>query len=168
MFLADVGLHVWHVVEAHRMRVLSDEFAITNVHTNDGDGILIVDKKTGQPLWGKWDFGFGGKPDAVSFFFEGRNLMNVHLRSDERPRIDVTFFGPDGKVRAIWADRGGDGGFTERTQYGRGEPRKQVWFDEAWYNVQYRTNGGRSQAGILVGEQWHHLKFTNGTWTTVP
>jgi hypothetical protein len=159
LFVLDVSLRVWQ-----KCSIATSRFRMVNIQTNDSNGIVIVDKKTGQQLWGEWDFGNHGKPDTLSFFFEGRNLMNVYPERGPGADFDVTFYRPDGSVKAIWLNLG-VGGFVERVVYGDGRPRKEVWFEEAWHAVQYRTNNGSTQGGILIKGQWQHLVWTNGTWT---
>jgi hypothetical protein len=143
-------------------------FEVVHVHTNDTKGIVIVERKTGKPIWGNWEFRSAGQSDTVSYFFEGRNMMNVYPMVGQPPRIDIAFFGEDGTVRAIWANRGTNVGFTDRIVYGEGQPRKDIWFNESWHSLQHRTNDGNIQGGIVLDGKWQHLEFTNGAAVIVP
>jgi hypothetical protein len=159
-------LHDWRYNQD--VRAFNKVFGLVKVYTNDATGFVIIDKKTSKPIWGEWSFSPPGRLDSVSYFFEGRNIMNIYPGSTEPPPFDITFFGGDGTVRAVWANRGTDAGFTERTQYGNGNPTKEIWFDEAWHALQYRTNDGTIQGGIVVDGSWRHVTFTNGTTAIEP
>ena len=88
--------------------------------------------------------------------------MNIHPpHAGESPRFDITFFGPDGRVRAIWVSKGTNAGFTDRVVYD-GVPRKEVWLNEAWHTLHYRTNSGAVQGGIIFDGDWRRVVFTNG------
>jgi hypothetical protein len=143
-------------------------FSIVNVQTNDTKASMIVDRHTGKPVWGEWDLGHGGRPDCVSYFYEGRNVMNFYPRAGEPARFDVTLYGEDGKVRTVWGSRGINAGFTERERYDTGIPRREIWFNEAWHTLQHRTNDGLIQGGIVLDGKWQHVEFTNGVTVVAP
>jgi hypothetical protein len=104
-----------------------------------------------------------GELNTVSYYFGGMNMMNIYTRPGKLPKLDVAFFGEDGKVRALWSNRGTNAGFTERIQYGVDKPRREIWFNEGWHFLEYHTNtnDGKIQAGIMLDGAWHHVVFTN-------
>jgi hypothetical protein len=159
-------VHLWR--HHANINAFTKRFEIVRVHTNDANGILIVERKTSQPIWGSLALGTPGEPDTLSFFFEGKNIMNVYPQLGAPPHFDVSFFDEDGAVSAVWVSRGTNAGFTERRLIGGDKPRKDVWFNEAWHTLQHRTNDGNIQGGIVLDGKWHHLKFTNGAVLIVP
>ena len=145
----------------------NDLFAVVNVQTNADHGIMIVDKRTGDSLWAKWVLGGSNMTDCSSFFFNRRDIVDVFPQKSGPPWIAVTFYDEDGNVNAVWASKGNSACFTERRQSAR-EFRREVWFDEAWHLVDYRTNQESTLGGIFVNGKWHHLLFTNGSWAIEP
>ncbi|HEY5912716.1 MAG TPA: hypothetical protein VJA21_19115 [Verrucomicrobiae bacterium] len=145
----------------------NDLLALVNVQTNTDRGIMLVDKKTGDPLWAKYVLGGSNGNDCLSLFFNRRDVVDVFPQRSGPPWISVTFYGEDGSVNAIWASKGNNACFTERRQ-SEHEFKREVWFDEAWHPVDYRTNQGSTLGGIVVSGKWQHLLFTNGSWAVEP
>jgi hypothetical protein len=168
LVLMDAGLRLRQWRFNQETRAFAKLFRVVSVSTNGTDGVMIVDRRTLEPVWGSWDFGGGGKPDTVSYFFEGRNIMNIYPKRGDPPHIDVAFFGEDGRMRAVWANRGTNDGFTERTLFSDGAPRKEVWFGDSWHTMEYRTNGAAIRGGISVDGEWRHVVFTNGALALEP
>lgn len=49
-------LVVIDVAIRYRTYAFTRQFKIANVRTNDSQALMILDGKTGKPLWGKWDW----------------------------------------------------------------------------------------------------------------
>jgi len=129
-------------------------------------GITEPKEASGQPVWAEWDFAGTGNPDTFSFFFQGRNVMNLYSLSNNPtalPRMDVSSYDEDGKLKVVWADRSGQGMFTERTFYRNGEPRMELWYQDRWQTVDQQDGRG----GIVIDGVWREVRFTNGSWTTI-
>jgi hypothetical protein len=149
--------------ENANLRAAAKQIRVIAVHTNDLDGVAIMDISTGKPLWIQWNTGRNGSPRAISYFFDSKDVFDLTLVKSRQPKYGVYFYGPAKKV-TWWLDRGDSGTFTERIFYDtNGVPSKhEVWYDNTWYPVD-RTN---EHNGIIINGQWHQLSFdTNGMWT---
>jgi len=167
LVLVDIGFRVREWRDNSRVLALSKLFEVVTVHTNAAFATVIIDRKTKQPLWGKWKYDSGDQ--SVSYFYDGRNVMNFYPREGEAPRFDVTFFGDDGTVKALWINRGSNAFFTERARYDVDVPRKEIWFNERWYPLVPRTNNdGSVKGGIIFDGKWRHPVFTNGSAALEP
>ncbi len=162
LLLANLGWMSWNWRYNADLRSDSKQFKLAHFHNNDVTGLGIVEAKTGKPLWIEWDFDHGGKPDEVSYYFNGTNVFNLHLKEGRPPRYDVIFHGP-GKSEVWWWDKG-SGSFTERISYDTNGNRSgfEDWYAGAWYPVDRRNE----KNGIVINGQWFHLLLdTNDMWT---
>lgn len=150
--------------ENANLRSAAKQIRVVAIHTNDLDGVEIMDIKSSQPLWVEWRSDHDKEPVAISYFFHGKDVFNVHLKEGRVPRYEVHFYGPQKSV-TWWTDRGGSGSFTERIFYDTNGDfsRHEVWYDQAWHTAERRNE----HDGIVVEGQWRQLAFdTNGMWTT--
>jgi hypothetical protein len=161
LLLANIGWLTWNY-HAHDLRSVSKQFKVAVLRTNGVEGIELIETKTGQPIWIGWDFDRDGTPSTTSYFFQGKNVMNIYAPTGKSTRREVIFYGEDGKAKVSWADRSGTGLFTERIFYDRGEPLLEVWYNQDWYVAEQRNN----KRGIVVDGRWLPLQITNGIWTT--
>lgn len=167
--LVDIGLRVKQQDRTSELSNRMGPFEIVSVLTNDSRGLVIIERKTSTPIWGAWNlYTNNGLPDTVSFFFGGRNIMNLHREPHQPPVLDVAFFGEDGAVRAIWISRGNNAGFTSRVVYDEGEPRKDIWYDGGWHTLEHRTNDGIIYGGITIDGKWQRVMYTNGANVILP
>jgi hypothetical protein len=157
----DVGLRVLEWRHAAETRAFTDRFRVVTVHTNGTTGRVIVERKTGKPLWGEWNVRSTGQPDVVSYFLDRRNVMSIYPRPPAPPRFDITFYGEGEAVKEVWANRGTNAGFMERVLYGDDKPRKEIWFNEGRHFLEYHTNGGTTRAGIVLDGERRRVVFTN-------
>jgi hypothetical protein len=143
---------------------ITKQFKFRIFYTNGVECVGVEDAKTGKPLLINWDFNDGVKPGEVSYFFEGTNVLNIYLKTNQSPRYRFIFHGPK-KSEVWWLNEGGASSFTERVSYDTNGDRSsfEIWHDNSWYPVD-RRNGHN---GIVIIGQWHQLAFdTNGMWTT--
>jgi len=159
----DVGWRVYTALsiaggggEIKRVRVLP-------IQTNGATGTAIVDASTKQPLWSEWCFAKAGIPDTVSYYFEGKSVMDIHLTPGGLSKRDVVFYSKDGQPTVLWADRGGLGFFTDRILYDGERRTYQIWCNDGWHGIE---NRGRSR-GIMLNGQWREVEFTNGIWKAI-
>lgn len=110
-------------------------------HHDNMDAVSIRKGETWETVWAQWDFDFDGRPDAASYFFAGRPVMNFNYLEGQSPQCEVYFYGA-GRSYARWLDRGGTGAFTERIFYdGNGKPgRREVLQGQTWHAVE--SGGG--------------------------
>ena len=174
LFLVDVSWRIWTWNSNAETRALTKLFKVEVLHTNDvfpwpilsGDisAIGIIDRKTGKPIWARWNFNPDDGLDIENYYFQGRCVFGVY-QTNNRPLIyNVYFRGPNKSV-TWWHNRGGADTFTERVFYDTNGvlSKNEIWYDNTWYSVD-RTN---ELNGIIVNGQWHQLGFdTNGMWTT--
>src|SRR3974390_3618509 len=73
LVLVHIGTRVCRPGHLSRSSAFEEQFAAVPLHTNGMSGILITDRIKNQPLWGKWNMRDG---NSVSFFLDGRNVMN--------------------------------------------------------------------------------------------
>ena len=163
LILLDIGLRIWIWSENSAYRASTKRVVVVPFHTNGMDSVGIIDTKTGKPLLLASDYGRDGKPGAVNYYFQGKDVFDIILKDGRLPRYSVSFYGPD-KSQTWWLDRGGAGSFTERVFYDtNGVPSgHETWYDDAWHTVERRNE----KYGVIVNGQWRPLVFdTNGLWT---
>jgi hypothetical protein len=143
--------------------IFGGPLSVMLVHSNSVDAawdtIVMQKDKSWQPLWAEWDFGHGGR--SISYFFQGKIVLNIHTATDQKPGYEFVSRNGEGETQVHWWDRKDSGIFTEKISYNtNGDLSKyEVWYDEAWHIVD-RRNGTN---GIVINGQWLHLKFdTNG------
>jgi len=162
LLVTDLSWRVWTWNANADLRATSKLFKVEILNTNNILGIGIADAKTGKPLWIQWNDSHG-KPDAISYFLHGINVLNLHLKGDKPPAYDVIFYGP-GRSQTWWWDLG-RGTFMTRTFYNTNGDfsTQEIWYDQTWHTVD-RRNGCN---GIVINGQWRGIGFdTNGMWTT--
>jgi len=113
----------------------------------------------GQPIWVEF-LDRNGKPDTITYFFQGKPAMKIYLPDGRLPRREVVFYADDGKAKVSWFDRSGKGEFTERIFYEGDKPRLEIWYENAWQKVVEQEN----KRGIEVQGKWRRLQITNGIW----
>jgi len=91
LVLADLSWHVWIWDVNADYRAAAKQVKVVGFHTNDLDGVGIVEAKTGKPLWVEWHDSHGKTPDEVSYFFHGTNVLNLYLREGKPPAYEVVF-----------------------------------------------------------------------------
>jgi len=140
---------------------------VTLDHSNSvdwaADTVVIRRDNFSEPLWAEWDFNHDGKPDEITYFFQGKETFDVSFSSNRPPKYSVYFRGA-GKSSTWWTDRSGNGSFTERIFYDtNGNPAKhEVWYNERWQTVDRRNDTN----GIIINGHWLRLGFdTDGAWT---
>jgi hypothetical protein len=97
------------------------------------------------------------------FFFEGKDVFDIHTKEGQHPKFGVYFRGP-GKSATWWMDDEGSGSFTDRIYYNTNGNfyKREIWYNQAWHTVERRDK----KNGIVVNGQWHQLGFdTNRLWT---
>ena len=156
--LVDIGLRVRQIGHAAKGFVLTKQFAVVPLHTNDSSGMMIADRIKDQPIWGKWG---SEREGMVSFFIEGRLVLNVTYVEEGRAETEVLFYGKDGKLISHWKARE-SGQFFGRTVYGENGAKSEAWLAERWYPIEVRTDGGKPQEGVMLDGKWRRLLFTNG------
>jgi hypothetical protein len=163
LLLADLSSRTWVWNVDADYRAAAKHVKVVGFHTNDVDGIGIVEAKTGKPYWIEWQDKRDKTPDEISYFFQGTNVLDIYFKKDQPPRNKFIFHGP-GKSEVWWMNIDGGPSFTERISYDTNGNRSDF---EAWYNQAWRTVDRRNGTnGIVVDGQWHQLAFdTNGMWT---
>jgi len=149
--------------EKAELRSAVKQIRVVAIHTNDVDGLEVIDIKSGKPLWVEWHSDHDKEPDAISYYFQGKDVFYVHLKEGRFPSYEAHFVGAQKSVTQ-WTDRGGSGSFTERLFYNTNGVLSQhdVWYNQAWNSV----DGRNEKIGIVINGGWHHLEFdTNGMWT---
>jgi|ERR1043166_3900416 hypothetical protein len=153
--LVDIGLRV----QQHHVNAFAEHFAVVPLHTNDTNGILIMDRAKNQPLWGIWNFKGG---DSVSCFVEGKLVLGVTYVPEGRTETEVNFYGKDAKLSSQWRARE-NGEFYARTFFGENSANSEVWLSNRWHNVEVRTDEGKTQSGIVLDGRWRRvMMLTNG------
>ena len=163
-FVVNLAWSVWNYSRPRAQNVPGAEFRVLEVQTNKAIGTEIVERSTERPLWIKWDLDGDGKPDVISYFFEGTNVFNLHLNSKHGQKLgyDVIFYGP-GRSQTWWWDHG-SGSFNERIRYDTNGDlsEHEVWYAGDWQTVERRDD----KNGIVTGDAWHHLVLgSNGVWS---
>jgi hypothetical protein len=152
---------IWNVNTDYR--AAAKHVKVVGFHTNDVDGVGIVEAKTGKPLWIEWQDNRDKTPNEVSYFFRGTNVLDIYLKKNQSPRYKFIFHGPD-KSEVWWMNIDGGPSFTERISYDTNGNRSnfEIWYDNSWRPVDRRNE----KNGIVISGQWHQLAFdTNGLWT---
>ncbi len=157
------GYTGWHL-SGRRAGSASLQFNFKTIRTNGCEGLMIIDKRTGDPIWARWDLDGDAKPDTFSYFFQGKDVMDIHVRAGMLPRREVIFYDENNRAKISWIDRSGQGLFTERVFYGPDTPRLEVWYKEGWRGTTKRG----SHRGIELDGVWFPLQITNGEWTVAP
>src|SRR5665213_56515 len=161
LLLAHLSWIFWNLYGHTTLRVAIKQFKFEEVHTNDMSGIGLFTAKTGQPIWTR--FNENGEPFIENYFFRGKDVFDVTLKSNRPPVFNVYFRGLSNSVTR-WLNAGGGDTFTERIFYDTNGRflSNEVWYNQAWHTVDRRNN----KNGIIINEQWHQLAFdTNGMWT---
>jgi hypothetical protein len=153
----------WNVAQHAKDRAVGRRFTIQAVRTNGSEGVVIVDRASRRPVWS--DFLLPDKQaqatnEMVSFWFDGRDVMDINLGPGRPPRRGVMFYDTDGKMKTMWADRGGNGTFDERVFYGD-QAREEVWFNDSWHTV-IRRDGKR---GAILNGKWCEIGRVSGVWS---
>jgi len=138
-------------------------FSFVNLHTNDATGVGIIDSKTKEPVWTRLSFAQNGS-ETITYYFQGKSVMDVHLTSSKSQRRDVLFYDANGQLKLMWGDRSGLGLFTDRVFYDRDKQRPEVWFGEKWQPVVERSG----LRGLVLNGNWQQLRFTNNIWVALP
>jgi hypothetical protein len=112
-------------------------------HHDNMDAVSLRKSETWETIWAQWDFDFDGQPDATSYFFAGRPVMNFNYKAGHTPQCEVYFYGV-GRSYARWLDRGGAGAFTERIYYDeRGNPARHEFLEgQTWRTVEGGSGTG--------------------------
>jgi len=161
LLMANLGWMSWNVYQHASLRNAVKQFRFEVLQTNEMSGVGLFDVKTAQPVWTR--FSEEGRPVIENYFFRGKEVFDITLKSNRPAIYNVYFYGP-GRSVTWWLNAGGSDTFTERIFYNtEGDfSRNEVWYNQAWHRVD-RRNGGN---GIIVDGQWHQLGFdTNGMWT---
>ncbi len=176
LLIMNLAWMTWNNVYQHvNLSPTQGQFTVEVLHTNEvspwpylsGDNasaIGIVEVKTGEPLWAKWNLDRGENMDIESLLFHGKKVFDIYWVNGHPLVYNVYFRGP-GKSVTWWQNRDGANTFTERTFYDTNGvlSRDEVWCNQAWQTVDKR-NGTN---GIIVDGQWHQLAFdTNRMWKT--
>jgi hypothetical protein len=137
-------------------------FPVRKVSDKSGNGdCTVVYDNHGDPIWMQCDQNGVGKPDTYIFCFRGKDAMIICLdKNDKITQSEVTYYDEAGRPTIMWVDRNGTGDFTDRVRYTKDKALKEVWCGEAWRTIERRA--GRQ--GVIVGERWHPVAFTNGAW----
>jgi hypothetical protein len=160
LLLADISWRIWIW---HSEAPFRAQFKFEYFYTNGVASFGIEDARTSKPLLINWDFGDGEKLGEVSYYFQGTNLLDIYLKTNQLPRYRFIFHGPE-KSEIWWLDRRGVGSFTERIFYDTNSDlsKHEVWYNESWQTVDRRNE----KNGIVINGQWNQLAFdTNGNWT---
>lgn len=162
--LFNLGWSLWNLRGRAAQSTSGGRFRTLEFHTNNAVATEVVERDNEQPVLIMWDLDGHGKPDVVSYFFEGTNVFNLHLNSKQGQKLgyDVIFYGP-GRSQAWWWDHG-SGEFNERMLYDTNGnlSEHQVWYAGQWQHVQRRED----KNGIIADGGWHHLRLgTNGVWS---
>jgi hypothetical protein len=139
--LGDLGWRAWTwqhppAICAIATSISGKPIFVMGNHHDRMDAVSIRQGDAWETVWAQWEFNSDGKPDAVSYFFGGRPVMNFNYREGKPPQCEVYFYGPD-RSYVRWLDRDGAGAFTERIYYDeRGNPaRREVLQGQTWRGV---------------------------------
>jgi hypothetical protein len=160
LLLINLGWMSWNARQNTELRATIKQFKVAVLHTNNISGVGIMDAKTGKPLWIKW--AFGDNYHQICYYFNGTNILNLHVWKGRPLCYDVGFYGP-GKSSVWWWDLG-RGTFIERNFFNTNGDlsKREVWYNQAWHTVNVRNGKG----GIVINGQWHQLSLpTNSMWT---
>ena len=160
LVLADLSWRVLDWSDDANGRTSGLHVNVIGIHTNDADGVEIVESKTGKPLWIEWQDKADKTPEEFSYFFQGTKVLNVYLRKSQPPLYRFIFHGP-GKSEQWWLNLGGEPTFTGRVSYDTNGDLSDfdVWLNESWHAVE-RRNGHN---GVIINGEWQQLSAdTNG------
>jgi len=174
LLLINLGWMSWNLCQNTDHSATFKQFKVEVLHTNDispwpylsGDNVSaigVVETKTGEPLWAKWNLDRDKSMDIESLFFHGKKVFDIYW-ADGHPLVYNVYFRGPGKSVTWWQNRDGADTFTERTLYDTNGvlSRDEVWLNRAWHTVDKRDGTN----GIIVDGRWHQLAFdTNGLWT---
>jgi hypothetical protein len=153
----------WNLYKNTDLRAATKRFRVELIHTNNISGTGIFERGTELPIWTEWDIKNTEKPNQESFYFQGKDVFDITLKSNRPPVFSVYFRGA-GKSVTWWLNAGGAEFFSERIYYDTNGDfsREEIWYENSWHPVD-RLN---AHNGIVINGQWHQLTFdTNGMWT---
>jgi hypothetical protein len=152
------GYRSWRVHPAPKPP--SPDVVLIPVNRDDRRGVALMDTKANQMIRGEWYVNRQDKPDVIAFFFEGKDVLEMHLVGGESPARMVHFYDNQGRNKTTWIDHVGQGQFTERLTYEEGVSHEEVWYHGRWSATENR-NGVR---GLVEAGRWVPLVFRNGAW----
>jgi hypothetical protein len=160
LVLADIGwrVRIWHLEAPYRA-----QFKFERLYTNSTDVYAIKDARTDKLLLMTYDTDDGMKPGELSYFSQGRNVLNVYYSTNRPPIYRFIFHGPM-KSEEWWMNIGWAPSFTTRVLYDTNGNRSdhEVWHAGTWHSVDRRNEHN----GIIINGQWNQLSvYTNGEWT---
>jgi hypothetical protein len=162
LLFADVSWRIWTWKANVAYRAATRRIQLIDYHTNNVEGVGILEAKTGKLLWIEW-FDNGEKiPSEVSSYFDGANVFNLFPKENETLRYEAIFHGL-GKSQTSWHDLG-RGLFMDRFFWDTNGvfSKMEIWYDNTWHTVDRRNE----RNGILINGQWCQLAFdTNRMWT---
>jgi hypothetical protein len=142
------GYRSWHVHVASKPP--SPDIVLVPVNRDNMRGVALMDTKANQMIRAEWYVKRQDKPDVIAFFFEGKDVLEMHLLGGESPARMVHFYDNGGKNKITWIDHEGEGQFTERLTYEAGVSREEVWYHDRWCATENRDGArGIVEAGCV-------------------
>src|SRR6266550_4780335 len=143
LMLANLGWVSWNLYSHSDRTDAAKQFRVAVLHTNDvspwpylpgnASAVGIVETKTGQPVWVKWNLNHDGNLDIQSICFRGEKIFDIYWTNGRPPVFNVYFRDSDKGV-TWWQNRFGASMFTERTLYDTNGVlvHDEVWCSQAW------------------------------------
>ncbi len=156
LLVLDIGRQIWR---HRRLPSEAPPFNLIHVYTNGTWATGIIDTRTRQPVRIEWSLKKDGKTDCISYFFEGKSILELHLFPGRPPGRWETFYDRAGNEKIVWIDHLGTGQFSERILCDSGTV--EVWYQDRWQSTDLRNK----VRGIVLDGKWCPLILTNGLWS---
>jgi hypothetical protein len=160
LLFADIG---WRVSKRRNSAVApknNAEFLVVPVNSNDMKAVGLVNARTHEMVRTEWFIHNDTKADVVTYFFENRNVLELHVLDNGSVSRVVHFYDSAGELKSTWIDPTGKGQFSERISQESGLSRDELWFDDKWSPMEKRND----IRGVIVGSNWVAVRFKDGAW----